>query len=153
MCAAPNPLVNEVSKFMSVPEWKKKGQAWYRNAKEVVQVLELQKSQYGKQYYINLGVAVKALGMENDFPKEQKCHIRTRLSSLLPDELQQRLGKALDLEIDAGEDRSRSIEEALSIGFRFLDHCRDLASIKRSFTQGELAKTMVRVELKQLLSN
>ncbi len=46
--------------------------------------MSLQKSNYEEKYYINFGVWLKKLGI-NEYPEEKVCHIRSRLASLFPD--------------------------------------------------------------------
>jgi hypothetical protein len=58
--------------------------SWYRNGPDVITVLNLQKSQYGPSYYINVGFWITALG-EELYPMEHRCHVRLRLEMLLPD--------------------------------------------------------------------
>ncbi len=41
---------------------------------------------------------MKSLGGEEPFPKENKCHLRTRLSKLVPSDIGMALEKSLDLE-------------------------------------------------------
>jgi len=64
--------------------FEKKSGSWYRRGDEVIAVSNLQKSQYGPQYYFNQGFWLTQVADER-FPKELKCHIRARLGSLLPD--------------------------------------------------------------------
>jgi hypothetical protein len=61
--------------------FQKKTGNWYLNEKEIIKVVNLQKSNYGNQYYVNLGVYFKGIDADNNVPKEQQCHIRTRLNS------------------------------------------------------------------------
>jgi len=61
----------------------KKSGAWYGHGEEVIAVLDLQKSQYGAQYYLNQAFWLRELGDER-YPKEWKCHVRERVGSLLP---------------------------------------------------------------------
>ncbi len=65
--------------------FKKKGRTWYLETPETVCVLNLQMSPWGGgDFYINLGVLVKAI--ENiSWPKEYQCHFRERLCQLMPD--------------------------------------------------------------------
>jgi hypothetical protein len=56
--------------------------SWYLDGAEATLVVNLQKSTYGDQYYVNLAVWDKSLG-EVKFPKEHKCHVRLRLGSLV----------------------------------------------------------------------
>lgn len=59
----------------------KEGVVWYRETDDAVLVADLQKSNFGDQYYVNLAVWLKALG-EVRFPKESQCHIRIRPTAL-----------------------------------------------------------------------
>lgn len=85
--------------------WKKSG-SWYRRGSETVVVLNMQKSQYATRYYINVAVWLLALG-EADAPKENKCHIRTRLTQLVPRELEEQVNALLDLNSPIGDDDRR----------------------------------------------
>lgn len=60
------------------------GQSWYLDSTEATVVVNLQKSDYEDKYYLNFGVWLKKLGITS-FPKENKCHIQARLSSLFHD--------------------------------------------------------------------
>lgn len=84
--------------------FKKKANGWYRNTDETITVLLLQKSSYGNQYYFNVGAVVKKLD-HVPFPKEQQCHLRTRLSNLLKSP---KILEPLDL-----EDKTVSFEQKL----------------------------------------
>jgi uncharacterized protein DUF4304 len=74
----------------------KKSGSWYRRSSETIVVLNLQKSQYAMRYYVNVAVWLLALG-DTDAPKENKCHVRTRLTKLVPRELEDRVNELLDL--------------------------------------------------------
>lgn len=82
-------------RFMKSAGFAKRSGSWYRSSDEVVTVVELQKSQYGPKYYINLGLWLRALG-ESTAPKEQSCHVRTRLSSLVGAKEEDQLASLLD---------------------------------------------------------
>lgn len=56
---------------------------WYRRGSDVLSVLELQKSQYGQTFYVNVGWWLLGLG-EHQAPKMRECHVRLRAGSLLP---------------------------------------------------------------------
>lgn len=75
--------------------------AWYLRQAETVAVIELQKSQYGPQYYLNVALWLLPLG-DSQFPREEKCHVRTRLTRLFP-ELEGRLKQILDLQFPMDE--------------------------------------------------
>jgi len=76
--------------------FEKKSGSWYGRTDEVISVSNLQKSQYGPQYYFNQAFWLRQLGDER-FPKQNKCHIRARLGSLLPNE-SGRIEQLLDLD-------------------------------------------------------
>lgn len=78
----------------------KKGSTWYFCRDETILVVELQKSNYGPAYFINVAVWLRQLG-ETQFPKEQASHIRTRLGELVGDP--NRLAQLLDLEHPIGQ--------------------------------------------------
>ena len=63
--------------------FEKKSASWYGRSDEVISVSNLQKSQYGPQYYFNQAFWLRQVGDER-FPKENKCHIRARVEDLLP---------------------------------------------------------------------
>ena len=75
--------------------FKKRGTTWHLNIHECICVVNLQKSQWGEQYYINLGVLLKRLAPVSS-PNESQCHIRERLSEIVPNTSQ--CEKALNLE-------------------------------------------------------
>lgn len=76
--------------------FEKKSGSWYRRTDEVISVSNLQKSQYGPQYYFNQAFWLRQFGDERA-PKENKSHIRARLGALLPDEAD-RIDRLLDLD-------------------------------------------------------
>ena len=57
--------------------------SWYLDEVETIIVLNLQRSAYSPQYYVNVGIWLKPL-TEARFPRERSCHIRTRLTQLSP---------------------------------------------------------------------
>lgn len=66
--------------------FKKKARTWTRERGDVFQILNLQKSAYGEQLYVNVAVYLKALGSE-PHPPEHRCHIRARLERIAPERL------------------------------------------------------------------
>ncbi len=58
--------------------FKKRGGSWYRQHEQAVQVVNIQQSQFGPVFFINLGVGHFAFGC-NERPPEYECHIRARL--------------------------------------------------------------------------
>lgn len=84
--------------------FEKKSGSWYGRSDEVVSISNLQKSQYGPQYYFNQAFWLRQLGDER-FPKENQSHIRARLGSLLPPEDAEKLKQLLDLEYELPDEQ------------------------------------------------
>jgi hypothetical protein len=108
----------------------------------------VQKSNFGEQYFINLGVLVKGL-IENDEdkfpPKENHCHIRLRIEALKPNE-DGHLKQLFDLEDGAVSpaERLRGVEEAIKrIALPFLILCSTLAGIRDAEDRGLLGPAVV----------
>lgn len=74
-----------LGEFLSGLGFRRRSGAWYRKGSETITVIELQCSQYSAKYYLNIGLWLLALG-NVDYPKEMRCHIRTRLTELFPDQ-------------------------------------------------------------------
>lgn len=77
--------------------FRKDGATWRRSSPEVIVVFNIQGSQWGRQFYLNLGAYLRQLGAETA-PTEYRCHVRVRLSELLPEPTM--LGKVLDFDGD-----------------------------------------------------
>jgi hypothetical protein len=88
-------LQQALASTLKLRGFKKAGATWRRESSEAISVLNLQGSQWGPSFYINLGVYFRALGERNQ-PAEHHCHIRIRLSELVPD--RERLHTLLDFE-------------------------------------------------------
>jgi Domain of unknown function (DUF4304) len=64
--------------------FRRKGATLYRERCEVMAVINLQGSQWGGAKYINVSWWLLALGQPND-PAFNRCHIRARLDTFVPD--------------------------------------------------------------------
>jgi len=99
-----DPIRSAFETFASEVGYTRNRGGWYWRGIEVVSVLNLQKSNFGDVYYIN--VAESLLEAAQDvFPRENRCHVRTRLSLLVPEAELPELELLLDLTREA-EDRS-----------------------------------------------
>jgi hypothetical protein len=134
--------------------FKRKSDTWYRGNDEVVLVVNLQKSQYGDQYYVNCGVALKSLGAV-EFPKEHHCHIRFRLTAIVSDAKRKDIESVFDLENDSLSDQVRRGEVSKfirSIALPILEGCSSRDGIIETIKSGKFVKAMVHKQVKDLIS-
>jgi len=97
---------------------------FYREWPETIGLLNLQKSSWGSQFYVNAAVWFTRLGPERR-PKEHKCHIRWRVNSTMEDEQTKAFTQALNLEHPLADDRRLSlIKDGVAVhGFGLLARC------------------------------
>ncbi|MDB0572943.1 DUF4304 domain-containing protein [Ralstonia solanacearum] len=131
--------------------FKKKSDSWYFGNDEVVLLVNIQKSQYGDQYYVNCGISVRSLGGV-EFPKEQNCHIRFRLTAIFPEEKRKEFEALFDLESELFSDHQRSEEISRivkNIVLPILQRCSYREGIVEAVRSGALANAMVYKEIKE----
>src|SRR5690349_16163326 len=85
----------------------KKSGSWYITGPEAIAVLNLQKSQYGPRYYLNVGLWFLGVGPATN-PKPSHCHVQSRLESLVPAADRQHLEDLLDLDFAVDEQERRA---------------------------------------------
>lgn len=73
--------------------FKKSAATWRRTSEDTIQVFNIQKSQWGDQFYLNLGIYLRASGT-TESPLEFHCQVRTRIESLV--EPSERINELLD---------------------------------------------------------
>ncbi|TIS76728.1 MAG: DUF4304 domain-containing protein [Mesorhizobium sp.] len=97
---------------------------YYRERPETVCVLNLQKSSWGPQFYLNAAIWLTRFGLERR-PKEHKCQIRWRVDSLMGSEQSKAFAEALDLDHSMPDDVRLSLIKngAASHGFGLLARC------------------------------
>lgn len=87
--------------------FRRKGTTLYRDQQETVAVVNLQGSRYGGRYYVNVALWLKAVG-EEPAPKENRCQLRTRLSSLRSPDASEAEEVYLDLTSNLSADERRT---------------------------------------------
>ena len=143
-----NELKLGVEEALKGVQFRRKSSTWYCDLDETVLVVDLQKSNFGEQYYVNLGVLVKGLPASQAGklpPKENECHIRLRIEALKHDE-EERLKQLLNLEDGSigAVDRKRGIASAITrIALPFLVQCSTRAGIRDAHRQGQLDSALV----------
>jgi hypothetical protein len=126
------------------------GALWVRTCPEVTQVVGLQKSNFGRQYYINVGIAIRALGIPEPI-KEELCHIRIRVEALLDaaSPVSQLLDMDQPLNPEAREERL-DLTVSPAIG-GFLASSRDIDGLKRLMSSGILSGAFVHRRARDIL--
>jgi hypothetical protein len=131
----------------------KKGSSWYANRAESVLVINPQKSHYGEQYYLNLGVFFRLLGV-SEKPKEQECHVRARLTDVVKKDEQTSVQQLLDFDavLTSGIERKQALADFLLIrGVSFLEQCSSVEGVGTALSQGLLNAMPVSRSLRELL--
>jgi len=130
--------------------FKKKASSWFRRSDEVTEVVNLQRSRYGPQHYLNFGLWLCTLGAE-PFPKPARCHVYTRVESLVASQAQ--LKHLLDL--DRSEfDAERLGRLVLLLRDEFLpitNGCRTVEGIRGSLDARGLRSAVTRAGMSVLL--
>ncbi|ELZ1717854.1 DUF4304 domain-containing protein [Vibrio parahaemolyticus] len=110
--------------------FRKKGSTWWKHLEGFIQVINIQGSQYSKQFYLNLGVYIIAVG-DKEWPSESDCHIQIRLDSLANPSL---VHKLLDYETAFENSDRREISElVLAKGLPWLDQCSSFDGAKAEY--------------------
>lgn len=122
----------------------KKSGSWYFRGTDTVVVLNLQKSQYGPSYYMNVGLWFLGLGFSAN-PKPSHCHVQTRAELLVPDEKHAHLEELLDLNVAIGD--SQRHDELLAVlqsqlGL-MLDAGLELSGLRSAQGQRLLKKSLI----------
>lgn len=147
-----NVLQTTFDEFAKEAGFTKRSGAWCRHQHESVAVIELQKSQYGPQYFVNVALWLLELG-DVQCPKEHACHLRTRLTRLLP-ERKDELNALLDLD-DASmteSHRRESLEQLLRDRLLpLLDTCSTLDGIRSLKSTGVLGAFLTTGPAQQVL--
>lgn len=145
-----DPIKSAFTEALKAAGFVKKADTWYHDFSEVVLLANLQKSQFGDQYYVNLAVWIKSLGAVT-WPKEHQAHVRMRVESLAQDFP---VG-LLDIEKYGGtpEERRQKIQEALSQDALplFLD-LSSLQGITNAMKSGRLKESLIHKTARDLLA-
>jgi hypothetical protein len=145
-------LKKQFSDKLKTANFKLKSNAWYKENKENIIVVELQKSNYSESYFLNIAVWLKALG-EDQFPKERYCHIRMRADSYFTDS-----GAEIDDTLDFSEteldaEKSASIDRLLLEKVLPLsDKLSSIEGLKVLYRNGEFENVFLHKNARELLS-
>jgi len=74
-------LVDCIDRLFTSKLFVKKSLSWYLDEGLLIKVVNLQKSKHTHSYYVNISIFFKEFGEDKKFPREDECHIRTRVNS------------------------------------------------------------------------
>jgi hypothetical protein len=135
-----NPIKLGIDSSLRSEGFQHKPGTWYLEQEESILVVNLQKSNFGEQYYINLGVMLKGNASVRLPPKEHECQVRLRIEAATPVE-EQALTALLNLEdrsIEAS-DRERRVQALMAEhALPFLLQCSTRAGIQQAHRDGKL---------------
>jgi hypothetical protein len=124
--------------------FQRRKETWYRMNEDTITLVNLQKSQWGGQYYVNLGVYLRDLGQSKS-PPEYQCHIRARLTAIAGDE-RAAIEEALDLEASGIPIKQRGdvLRRGLAdIAVPFLNERNVLPQLRELHARGQLDRGSV----------
>jgi hypothetical protein len=96
-------LINILNELLLPLGFKKKGNFWVLNATEISKMINLQKSRFSNEYYLNYGYIITALSLNGEM-----MHVFNRLGSANLEE-NERIARLLDM------DSKISVEERTSM--------------------------------------
>jgi hypothetical protein len=133
--------------------FRRRKDTWYRTNEDTITLVNLQKSQWGGQYYVNLGVYLRDLGKATS-PSEHQSHIRVRLTSIAGTDARA-IEEALDLErpgISAEQRRSVLAKALTSVALPFLTERSVLPRLRALYAGGQLGPVIVTKVSRELLA-
>ena len=143
-----------LSHELSALGFLKKANLWYKRKHDVIQVIGLQKSNWGNQYYVNVAVWVDKIERK-EFPKCQECHIQCRLDSLPdnPDCLLQALDEEDSWKMDTATRRDILKLALCNAEFIFFRELDSFENVKRYIISGRASKFAVTQSLKRCIQS
>jgi hypothetical protein len=132
--------------------FRRRKDTWYKMNDDTITLVNLQKSQWGGQYYVNLAVYLRDLGKATS-PSEHESHIRVRLTSISGSGTAA-VEEALDFEREtvSAEQRRKVLAHALStVALPFLAERNTLPRLRELRADGQLGPVLVTKATRELL--
>lgn len=136
--------IKDIHEFLSEAAkprgFNKKKSSWYCTGNEAILVISPQKSQYGEQYYINLGVYFRNLG-KKDTPKISECHINGRVDAALQEDDAKNFESALNFENSSIDDQQRHrviVQTLRNLAIPLLEQCSTSDGFRVAHAKGKL---------------
>lgn len=151
-----NPIKSGIDSALKSSSFSRKTNMWYLDSPETVLVLDLQKSNFGDQYYVNLGIFAKWVPslVKKQPPRENECHIRARIDAVCPEGERSRFEKLFNLDdVSIGDDARREHVESVVSKFvvPFLLQCRTRDGVVRAYRDGSLSKFLIQKSVRDSL--
>ncbi|MEP6492498.1 MAG: DUF4304 domain-containing protein [bacterium] len=132
--------------------FRRRKDTWYKTNEDAITLVNLQKSQWGGQYYVNLAVYLRVLGKATS-PSEHQSHIRVRLTAIAGSDVPA-IEAALDFERSGitTELRKNVIAQALTtIALPFLAERSVLPRLRELYAGGQLGPVLITKLTRELL--
>ncbi|WP_437631010.1 DUF4304 domain-containing protein [Sorangium sp. So ce854] len=151
-----NPVKLATDTALKDAHFLRKSGIWYHDTEEAVLVVDVQRSNFGQQHYINVGVFVKISSQKLARlpPRENECHIRLRLESLMPEAEEESVRALLDLDnqsIGSAERQKRIRELVVGVVIPFLLQCGTHAGIREAKRNGRLDAAVIDKRLREAI--
>lgn len=131
---------------LRVHGFRRRNSTWYRVSQTGTEVIDLQKSLYGMQFYVNVAIVPKGMEVRGkDWPMERECPIRVRYAAAFPQDKSD-IDRVLNLEYDGLGDHERrgGINELMSLVVaRMFDGVGDLSALKSAIEDGVYKAALV----------
>lgn len=127
---------------------------FYNKNKEVTVSVNIQKSNYSDDHYINIGIWMNALGGETINPKIHMCHIMFRADSLLlNNDLGIDVGKTLNFNEENIQDRINSLKDFSRLLFApLISKFLSLELIAEAYKSGCLSNALLDADAREFLN-
>jgi hypothetical protein len=147
MTKTTNPVKLTLAEVAKAAGFTRKGGSWYRRNDDLVEVLNLQKSNYSNKYYLNYAIWVSGVSVVA-FPPAHQCHIQTRADEVIGSEVDH----LLDLEAEVpGPERVLALGTLLRERLvPFMEECRTLDGLRKKLSSGH-ALHGVAIDAKRIL--
>ena len=140
------PLESAVAPGMKALGFRKKARNWWRTSDYAVQVLSLQKSQFGEQLYVNVAVYLSQLGNELS-PPHNRCQIQARLETVVDSKYWNEIAAAQT----ETSPSPALIEAVLKGGVAWLDQLSTPTGIRTYLREGGERKGLVFASVRKLV--
>jgi len=146
-------IASAMKETLEASGFTSRGRTWHLECEDAIVLVNLQKSGFGRQFYINLGIFLKELATPKSL-KEQFCHVRLRANDVIS-RGKKSLETALDTEASQMEpaERVKVIASALTGKVvPLLLECGTRPGLKKAYDSGVLDEAFIHGLARSLLA-